>query len=40
MVLHWTWLPTLAIGCGIVMWMRGPAYVADPCPPSGRDLRA
>lgn len=38
--LHWTLLLTLAIGCAIVMLMKGPAYVADPYPPPGRDLRA
>jgi hypothetical protein len=28
-VLHWTLLLTIAIGCVIVMLMKGPAYVAD-----------
>ena len=28
-VLHWTLVMTLAIGCVIVMLMKGPAYVAD-----------
>lgn len=28
-VLHWTLVLTLAIGCVIVMVMKGPAYVAD-----------
>lgn len=28
-VLHWTLVLTLAIGCAIVMLMKGPAYVAD-----------
>jgi hypothetical protein len=28
-VLHWTLVLTLAIGCAIVMFMKGPAYVAD-----------
>lgn len=28
-VLHWTLVLTLAIGCMIVMLMKGPAYVAD-----------
>ena len=28
-VLHWTVVLTLAIGCIIVMLMKGPAYVAD-----------
>jgi hypothetical protein len=27
--LHWTLVLTLAIGCVIVMLMKGPAYVAD-----------
>ena len=31
-VLHWTLLLTLAIGCVIVMLMKGPAYVADAYP--------
>jgi len=29
-VLNWTLVLTLAIGCAIVMLMKGPAYVADP----------
>jgi len=42
-VLHWTLLLTIAIGCVIVMLMKGPAYVADalevphfdhPCSPT------
>ncbi len=36
-VLHWTLVFTLAIGCVVVMIMKGPAYVADPYPPVGRD---
>lgn len=28
-LLHWTLVATLAIGCVIVMIMKGPAYVAD-----------
>jgi len=28
-VLHWTMVLTVAIGCVIVMLMKGPAYVAD-----------
>jgi hypothetical protein len=36
-VLHWTLIFTLAIGCAIVMVMKGPAYVADAYPPPGRD---
>lgn len=31
-VLHWTLVLTLAIGCVIVMIMKGPAYVADAYP--------
>jgi hypothetical protein len=39
-ILHWSLVLTLAIGCAIVMLMKGPAYVADaytmeePSPPS------
>jgi hypothetical protein len=36
-VLHWTLVLTLAIGCVVVMVMKGPAYVADAYPPPGRD---
>jgi hypothetical protein len=37
-VLHWTLVLTLALGCFIVRVMKGPAYVADPYPlPSKRD---
>jgi hypothetical protein len=36
-VLHGTLVLTVAIGCAIVMLMKGPAYVADPYPPAGRD---
>lgn len=36
-VLHWTLVITVAIGCGIVMLMKGPAYEADPYPPPERD---
>jgi hypothetical protein len=36
-VLHWTLVLTLAIGCAIVIVMKGPAYVADAYPPPGRD---
>jgi hypothetical protein len=36
-ILHWSLVLTLAIGCVIVMLMKGPAYVADayvmPTPP-------
>jgi hypothetical protein len=35
-VLHWTLVLTLAIGCAIVMVMKGPAYVADAYPPPER----
>lgn len=37
MVLHVTLVFTVAIGCVIVMLMKGPAYVADPYPPAGRE---
>jgi hypothetical protein len=37
LILHWTLVLTLAIGCVIVMVMKGPAYVADAYPPPGRD---
>jgi hypothetical protein len=36
-VFHWTAVLTVAIGCVIVMVMKGPAFVADPYPPEGRD---
>ncbi len=36
-VLHWTLVLTVAIGCAIVMVMKGPAYVADAYPPPGRE---
>lgn len=36
-VLHWTLVLTVAIGCAIVMLMKGPDYVADAYPPAGRD---
>lgn len=36
-VLHWTLVFTLAIGCAVVMVMKGPAYVADAYPPPGRE---
>lgn len=36
-VLHWTLVLTLAIGCFIVMLMKGPAYVADGYPLNERD---
>jgi hypothetical protein len=31
-VLHWSLVLTLALGCFIVRVMKGPAYVADPYP--------
>jgi len=37
LVLYWTLVVTLAIGCVVVMVMKGPAYVADPYPPAHRD---
>lgn len=39
-LLHWTLVLTVAIGCIIVLLMKGPAYVADPYPPPGRDRPA
>ena len=36
-VLHWTLVLTLAIGCAIVIVRKGPAYVADAYPPPGRE---
>jgi hypothetical protein len=36
-VLHWTVVLTVAIGCVIVMVMKGPAYVADAYPPPERE---
>ena len=38
-VLHWTLVLTLALGCFIVRVMKGPAYVADAYPPPGRDAK-
>jgi hypothetical protein len=38
-LLHWTLVLTVAIGCIIVMLMKGPAFVADAYPPPGRDAR-
>ena len=35
-LLHWTMVLTVAIGCIVVLVMKGPAYVADPYPPPGR----
>jgi hypothetical protein len=37
LALHWTLVFTVAIGCVVVMVMKGPAYVADAYPPAGRD---
>jgi hypothetical protein len=31
-ILHWTLVLTVAIGCGIVLLMKGPAYAADTYP--------
>jgi hypothetical protein len=39
-ILHWTLVFTVAIGCVIVMIMKGPAYVADAYPVSHRDQPA
>jgi len=36
-VLHWTLVLTVAIGCAIVIVMKGPAFVADAYPPPGRE---
>ena len=36
-VLHWTLVLTVAIGCVIVMLMKGPGFVADAYPLPGRD---
>lgn len=35
--LHWTLVLTVAVGCVVVMIMKGPAYVADAYPPADRD---
>ena len=35
-LLHWTLVLTVAIGCVVVLVMKGPAYVADAYPPPGR----
>ena len=35
--LHWTLVLAAAIGCAIVTVMKGPAFVADPYPPPGRE---
>ncbi|WP_310386211.1 hypothetical protein [Roseateles sp.] len=36
-MLHWTLVLTVGIGCVLVMVMKGPAYVADAYPPPGRE---
>ena len=38
-VLHWTLVLTVGIGCLIVRIMKGPAYVADAYPPPGREAQ-
>ncbi len=37
LVFHWTAVVTIAIGCVIVMIMKGPAYEADSYPVPDRD---
>jgi hypothetical protein len=37
LVFHWTMVLTVAIGCVIVMVMKGPGYVADSYPVSHAD---
>ena len=39
-VLHWTLVLTVAIGCVIVLLMKGPAYVADAYPLAAREQPA
>ena len=39
-VLHWTLVLTVAIGCVIVLLMKGPAYVADAYPLPEREQNA
>lgn len=39
-VLHWTLVLTVAIGCVIVLLMKGPAYVADAYPSPERTQTA
>ena len=39
-VVHWAAVGTLAIGCVIIMVMKGPAYVADAYPLGDRDTPA
>ena len=36
-MLHWALVLTLAIDCAVVIVMTGPAFVADPYPPPGRE---
>lgn len=36
--LHWTAVFTVAIGCAVVLIMKGPAYEADPYPVPGPPL--
>ena len=36
-VFHWTAVVTVAIGCVVVMLMKGPGYVADPLEVSHSD---
>ena len=39
-IFFWTLMLTLAIGCVIVMLMKGPAFVADAYPLPSRDSKA
>jgi len=39
-IFHWTMVLTLAIGCAIVMVMKGPGYVADAYPVAHSDQPA
>lgn len=39
-IFHWTMVLTLAIGCAIVVVMKGPGYVADAYPLSHSDSPA
>lgn len=36
-ILHWTLVLTAAIGCAIVLLMKGPTYTADSYPMPGAD---
>ena len=38
LALHWTAVLTVAIGCAVVLIMKGPAYEADPYPVPGPPL--